>query len=112
EADDYQLSFNSPTNNTVIANGLVGFVVQANIDPALKQGHLLQLSINGDIHSKAATNQIIVNSIDRGEHMLKLAIINHRGDTITSSDTINIVARRPSSQVGSNPPPRVPRPRN
>lgn len=95
--ESYQLSITKPADGTLIPNGLIGFTVSARISPALKEGHKLQLLINGKEHSRNTRTQIEVASIPRGKHRLQLVALNEKGEKIGSSAAISINALRPSS---------------
>ncbi len=117
----YKITINSPDNDTVIANGLVPFTVSTSVSPSLKEGHQLQLSIDGNVHSKGQTKNIVVESILRGEHQLRVSVIDADGKVISQSAAVKVFAHRPSSassnsrgpvnlpnRPGINPPPSRP----
>lgn len=95
-ADDaYVVVVSSPANDSVIANGLVGFTVTTRISPKLASGHQLQLTIDGEVHSNSQ-GTFRVDSISRGPHSLRVALINDKGAMLAQSSPVNVFAYRPS----------------
>lgn len=59
------------------------FVVHAQIEPALRPGHSLQLLLNGDTQGKTqASSMFQLTGIERGEHRLRLRILNDQGSVV------------------------------
>jgi hypothetical protein len=98
EADPYtQLSITSPKDGAMIVNGLLPFTVTTQVTPPLIDGHKLQLSLNGSVHS-TSTSSFEIPSIPRGQHQLEVAVLDSSGNVVKKSSPITIYARRPSSQ--------------
>ncbi len=94
------LSITSPANDSVIANGLVPFTVTTKVKPKLKSGHQLQLTIDGVAQGLSQGN-FTVESISRGEHTLKISIVDANGNMLKQSAAVKVFAYRPST-AGSN----------
>jgi hypothetical protein len=90
------LSIIEPSNNSVIANGLVAFAVSTSISPPLNDKHQLQLMIDGQNHSISRGN-FTIDRIDRGEHILQVNVISATGKVLKSSSQVVIFAYRPST---------------
>ncbi len=93
---NYVVNISNPVNDSVIANGLVGFTVTTEISPALNKSHQLQLSIDGKVHSHSR-GTFSVSRINRGPHSLKVTLIDDKGATLAQSSLINVFAYRPSN---------------
>lgn len=100
-AKAYNVRISSPKNDTVIANGLVAFTVNVTLSPALQDGHQLQLSIDGAAHSKSRQKSFTIETLNRGEHRLQVAVIDSKGNIISQSVSIKVFAHRPST-AGTN----------
>ena len=90
-----QVYITMPKHEGLIANGLVPFTVSANVAPGLQPGHQLQLSINGSVHSTSSSGSFQVESIQRGQHSMQVAVLNAEGQVLKQSEPITVYARRP-----------------
>jgi hypothetical protein len=83
------VAITSPTNNSIIANGLLPFTVTANTQPSLQEGHTLQLKINGEIHSTST------GSMPRGEHQFQVLVIDEDKQVLKQSAPVKVFVYRP-----------------
>ncbi len=100
----YDIAITHPQNNSVIANGLVPFTISTKVAPTLQKEHQLQLTIDGSIHSTSKSS-FKINGIARGEHSLRVAVIDGEGKVLKQSKPIKIFVHRPSkaSNTSSQP---------
>ena len=64
------------------------FVVQAHIEPELRQGHRLRLLLDGNAQGTAQTASAIpLTGIERGEHQLQLQIVDADGSILFEGET-------------------------
>jgi len=95
------LRITHPGNDSVIANGLMAFTVSTSISPTLNDKHQLQLIVDGQNHS-TSRDSFTINSIDRGEHVLQVAVIDANGNVLKTSPEVAIFAYRPSTVSSAN----------
>jgi hypothetical protein len=86
----------SPGNGSHLQNGLVAFNVTMSLTPQLRNGHKIQVIINGAVHSTGSSLSRQVASIARGEHNLSAKVIDQKGKTLITSPSSIITAQRPS----------------
>ena len=89
------LSIASPANAAVIANGLSPFTVEVAISPALRPGHKLTVTIDGEIHSSGSATQFTVERIGRGTHTIQAHISDRGGRTLITSPSSSFFAYWP-----------------
>lgn len=90
-----QLTITSPSDNSIIPNGLVPFDVAINIAPKLQEEHQLQLLIDEKMYSSSTQNTFRVTNLSRGQHTLQALIIDSSGNRLTQSSTIRVFAYHP-----------------
>ncbi len=64
------------------------FVVQAQVDPELRQGHRLRLLLNGSAQGAAQTSLTFpLTAVERGEHRLQLQIVDADGGIVFAGES-------------------------
>lgn len=96
QAPDYKITITSPADNSVVANGLVGLTVTSSLSPALKSGYQLQLSVDGKPHSKNASGQFQLATVQRGRHSLQVSLLDEAGEVLAKSAAVSITVYRPN----------------
>lgn len=88
-----QLRITSPDNNHTYRPPIDPIQVSTSIEPALRQGHRLQLTVNGE-------PQPSMTLIDpfRGSHALVVNVIDENDEIIKASEAVTIHVHRPSIQ--------------
>lgn len=107
----YSLAITSPDNETTIAMGPGNFSVSAAVEPALQQGALLQLYIDGTPSGEPqASGTWALTNVFRGAHDLTVAVVDSRGERLAESAAVRVYVLRPSvnspNRVRPGPPPR------
>ena len=92
------LEITSPVHETIIPNGLVPFTISANIQPELIEGHMLQLWVDGKLHSEGITDSFPIQSMYRGSRKLQVRIVNNDKETIKQSPTVTIQVYTPKKR--------------
>jgi hypothetical protein len=97
-SDNYKLSITSPADETIIARGPGNFSVSASITPALSNGHMLQLFMDGSPLQAAQTGSSwSLTNVFRGEHSIEVAVVDKDGKSKARSAPIKVYVFRPSS---------------
>jgi len=93
--NSYQVEINQPENNETIRDNTGSVYIAGRIRPVFKNGFEIQLYLDGKKHLKAQTRAMyILRNIDRGEHQIKMDLINNKGKVIASSKTTTFYMHR------------------
>ena len=90
------VEFAAPQNNQAFhsGNGNVEFRLTSN--PALRNGHKYEVTIDGQPVGQSATSTIMVQNMDRGTHQAGINIVNQNGVQVISGAGITFTIHRPS----------------
>ena len=93
----YSAAVASPENETTIPMGPGNIAVSATVEPALEDGALLQLYVDGSPSGnlQSSSNWQLTN-VFRGAHDLSVAVIDTKGNQLTESDSVRVYVLRPS----------------
>ena len=95
--DDYQVEINQPKENATIRDNTGSVYVTGSIKPIFKQGLTIQLYLDNKPYEKPQPHSMFVlRDIDRGEHIIKMKLLNEKGKVITSSNPITFYMHRAS----------------
>ena len=73
----------SPASGEGLRANSGDFVVQAQVEPELRQGHRLRLLLNGIAQGAAQTSSTFpLTGVERGEHQLALQIVDEDGSIV------------------------------
>jgi hypothetical protein len=91
----YNINVSSPKNQTTIRDNTGSVFISANITPTFKQGLKVQLILDGVPEAQAqALTVFSLKNIDRGEHTIKMLLINETGKVIASSKLVTFYMHR------------------
>ena len=95
--DDYQVEINQPKENATIRDNTGSVYVTGSIKPIFKQGLTIQLYLDNKPYEKPQPHSMFVlRDIDRGEHIIKMKLLNEKGKVIASSNPITFYMNRAS----------------
>jgi hypothetical protein len=95
--DDYQVEINQPKENATIRDNTGSVYVTGSIKPIFKQGLTIQLYLDNKPYEKPQPHSMFVlRDIDRGEHIIKMKLLNEKGKVIASSNPITFYMHRAS----------------
>jgi hypothetical protein len=95
--DDYQVEINQPKENATIRDNTGSVYVTGSIKPIFKQGLNIQLYLDNKPYEKPQPHSMFVlRDIDRGEHIIKMKLLNEKGKVIASSNPITFYMHRAS----------------
>lgn len=90
------VSFSHPTHNDAFHSGNGNVEFQVSSTPALREGHLFEITLDGQPVGQDSSGDILVRNIDRGTHQAAVHIINQSGQRIQSGDPVTFTLHRPS----------------
>ena len=110
-AVSYSVAITSPANETTIAMGPGNFSVSAAVEPALGEGGLLQLFVDGAPSGEPqASGSWALTNVFRGAHDLSVAVVDSKGARLAESAAVRVYVLRPSvnspNRTRPGPPPR------
>ena len=93
--EKYEVEISQPANNATIRDNTGSVHVQGRIMPIFKQGLKILLLLDGKPYGKAQRYSIFaLRNIERGEHQIKLNLINNKGKVIASSPPVTFYMHR------------------
>lgn len=96
-AEDYQVEINQPENNATIRDNTGSVYVSGRIKPIFKKGLKIQLYLDNKPYQKPQSHsRFVLRQVDRGEHQVKMDLINKAGKVIASSSVITFYMHRAS----------------
>lgn len=95
--EKYQVEITQPATNSTIRDNTGSVHVQGRIMPIFKQGLKISLLLDGEPYQKPQSYSLFaLRNIERGEHVLKMELINTKGKVIASSPPITFYMHRAS----------------
>jgi hypothetical protein len=96
-AEDYQVVINHPNDNATIRDNTGSVYISGSIKPIFKRGLKIQLILDGKPHLKPQTHAMFsLRNINRGEHQIKMQLLNEKGKVIALSKAITFYMHRAS----------------
>lgn len=92
-----KLEITSPENDTSIRDNAGNVTVSIALEPALKAGDKMVLSMDGTKVSEGASNQFSLTNLDRGTHSLSVAVVNAAGKELKRSSAVLFTIQRHSN---------------
>jgi hypothetical protein len=93
--EQYQVEITQPESNATIRDNTGSVAVTARVKPIFKRGLTVQLLLDGRAYAKPQKfARFILRNIDRGEHQLKVQILNEQGKVIALSKPITFYMHR------------------
>lgn len=95
--EEYQVEINHPRDNSTIRDNTGSVYISGSIKPIFKRGLKIQLLVDEKPHLTPQTHTMFsLRNIDRGEHQLKMELLNEKGKVIASSKAITFYMHRSS----------------
>ncbi|WDD98423.1 MULTISPECIES: DUF4124 domain-containing protein [Thalassomonas] len=95
--EKYQVSISQPENNATVRDNTGSVYVAGRIKPIFKKGLKIQLYLDNTPYQEPQDHSMFVlRNIDRGEHKIKMDLINNQGKVIASSKPIVFYMHRAS----------------
>ncbi len=95
--DTYQVVIEHPKNNSTIRDNTGSIFISGSIKPIFKKGLSIQLYVDDIPFQKPQDHtRFSLKNIDRGEHQLKMKLLNNKGKVIASSEPITFYMHRTS----------------
>ena len=85
--EKYQIKINKPKQEASIRDNTGSVYIAGEIQPTLKTDQKIQLYLDGKKYQKPQYNPVfILQNVDRGEHQIKMALLNNLGKVIATSE--------------------------
>jgi len=95
--EEYQVVVNHPKDNSTIRDNTGSVYISGSIKPIFKRGLKIQLVVDEKPHLTPQTHTMFaLHNIDRGEHQIKMKLLNEKGKVIASSKVITFYMHRSS----------------
>jgi hypothetical protein len=93
--DDYQVEINQPAENTTIRDNTGSVYITGSIKPIFKKGLKIQLYLDDKPYeSPQPHSMFVLRNVDRGEHVIKMKLLNEKGKVIALSKAITFYMHR------------------
>ncbi|WP_371374139.1 DUF4124 domain-containing protein [Thalassotalea aquiviva] len=94
-SEEYHVEITQPEDHSTIRDNSGSIYISGRVAPVFKQGHKVRLLLDGKQHSEPQTRSVfILRDVDRGEHKIKLELLNNKGKVIASSEERTIYLHR------------------
>jgi len=95
--EKYQVEVTQPENNATVRDNTGSVYVAGRIKPIFKRGLRIQLYLDGKPYEKPQTHSMFaLRDIDRGEHQIKMDLLDKKGKVIASSNLVTFYMHRAS----------------
>jgi len=95
--EEYQVVINHPKHNSTIRDNTGSVYISGSIKPIFKRGLKIQLIVDGNPHLTPQTHTMFsLRNMDRGEHQIKMELLNEKGKVIALSKAITFYMHRAS----------------
>ncbi|MGJ8691502.1 MAG: DUF4124 domain-containing protein [Thalassotalea sp.] len=95
--ENYQVAITQPESHATVRDNTGSIYIAGRIKPVFKQGHTIQLYLDGKPYETAQPQAMfILRDVDRGEHQVKMELLNDKGKVIASSQVITFYMHRAS----------------
>lgn len=96
-SDVYQVEITQPVNDATVRDNTGSVYISGRIKPVFTRGHKIQLYLNNTPYeSPQPQAMFILRNVDRGEHQVRMELINDKGKVIASSDSVTFYMHRAS----------------
>jgi hypothetical protein len=93
--NNYQVEIMQPENNATVRDNTGSAYVSGRIKPIFKRGLKIQLYLDDKPYKNPQTHSMFVlRDIDRGEHKIKMALLDDKGKVIATSSPVTFYMYR------------------
>ncbi len=93
--EKYQVEITQPEHNGTVRDNTGSVHVKGRIKPVFKRGLKIQLILDGKPYQKPQTHSMFaLRNVDRGEHKIKMQLIDTKGKVIASSEEVTFYMHR------------------
>ena len=93
--EEYLVIIDQPKNKATIRDNTGSVYISGSIKPIFKRGLKIQLILDEQPYQKPQTHTMFsLKNIDRGEHQIKMQLLNEKGKVIASSKAITFYMHR------------------
>ncbi|TKB44011.1 DUF4124 domain-containing protein [Thalassotalea mangrovi] len=95
KVEEFKVSISQPEDHATIRDNSGSIYISGQVSPVFKRGLSVQLIFNGEKHGEPQTRSVfILRNVDRGEHKIKLELLDNQGKIIASSKERTIYLHR------------------
>ncbi len=91
-----RLAITSPESGENLRDNAGNVSISVRLEPRLKQGHRLQVVMDGKPVGNASGGAVRLENVDRGEHVLRARIIDGAGEPLQESEPTTFMLHRAS----------------
>lgn len=93
--DIYEVEITQPIDSATIRDNTGSVYVSGRIKPVFKRGLKIQLYLDDKPYEKPQTHsRFALRNIDRGEHQIKMGLLNDKGKVIATSPSVTFYMHR------------------
>ena len=94
-AEKYEVAITQPENHATIRDNTGSIYISGLIMPVFKKGYTIQLYLDNKPYEQPQPQAMfILRNVDRGEHQVKMELINDKGKVIALSKVITFYMHR------------------
>jgi hypothetical protein len=93
--EQYKISISQPQNHDTIRDNTGSVYITGRVMPVFKQGQKVRLLLDNAPYEQPSERAIFsLRNIDRGEHQIKLELLDDKGKVIASSEQVTFYMHR------------------
>ncbi|NMP17179.1 DUF4124 domain-containing protein [Thalassotalea sp. Y01] len=93
--EEYRVEISQPEDHATIRDNSGSIYISGRVAPVFKRGFSVRLIFNGEAYGEPQTRSVfILRDVDRGEHKIKLELLNNQGKVIASSKERTVYLHR------------------
>ncbi|MDN3653716.1 DUF4124 domain-containing protein [Thalassotalea ponticola] len=93
--EQYEVEITQPEDHATIRDNSGSIYIAGRVAPLFKRGYQVRLMFNGQQHGEPQTRSVfILRDVDRGEHKIKLELLDDTGKVIASSNERTVYLHR------------------
>lgn len=90
------IQFEAPTNNEAFWSGSGDITFSVTSTPDLREGHMYEVTLDGQIVGQSDDGTVAVQNVYRGTHDAQVSVVDNEGRPVQRGQSISFTIHRPS----------------
>ncbi|WP_404368119.1 DUF4124 domain-containing protein [Marinobacter sp.] len=94
-----RIEFRSPEDEESFWSGSGDIALQVSSTPSLKEGHMYEVTLDGQPVGQSTSGRFTLENVFRGTHEARVSVVDSRGRPVQQGESITFTLHRPSVQT-------------
>ena len=103
EAPYERIEITNPEDEEAFWSASGNMVVNVASTPALREGHMYEVTLDGQIVGQSTNGTIALDNVYRGTHQAQVRVVDSRGRPVQDGESISFTLHQPSRQTPPTP---------